>query len=37
MPAVSAVPDFADPFASTGEPPVEGIDPKDPPPEPMPG
>jgi hypothetical protein len=37
MAAASAVPDLADPFASGGEPPVEGINPKDPPPEPMPG
>jgi hypothetical protein len=32
-----AVPNLADPFAPAGEPPVEGINPKYPPPEPMPG
>lgn len=37
MPAVSPVSDLADPFAAHGAPPVEGINPKDPPPEPMPG
>lgn len=32
------IPDLADPFAASGaEPPAESINPKDPPPEPMPG
>jgi hypothetical protein len=39
VPEVPPVPDLADPFAASApdEPPVEGINPKDPPPEPMPG
>lgn len=37
MPDLASLPDVADPFATAGEPPVGGINPKDPPPEPMPG
>lgn len=33
MLAVTSVPDLADPFGAGEEPPVEGINPKDPPPE----
>lgn len=33
MLAVTSVPDLADPFGDGEEPPVEGINPKDPPPE----
>lgn len=36
MADIASIPDLAAPFGGT-EPPVEGINPKDPPPEPMPG
>lgn len=36
MPDPAGLPDLAIPFAQP-EPPVESINPKDPPPEPMPG
>lgn len=37
MPDSSFLPDLTDPFAPGSEPPDEGINPRDPPPQLMPG